>query len=121
MKNKKIWIVVGVIVLLLIIFFWWKSSRDKKLAAQAERDRINQMYAQPTVAGTASGAGSGAAGTLNSLEGVIDSLAGLFNKTPSTSSNTSLLRQFQDQCESIYNTQAQVDACVAQKLATAGV
>ena len=122
MNNKKIWIIVGVIVLALILFFVWKSSRDKRLAEQAERDRLNQLYTNPALPTTASGAGGGAAGTLTSLQGVIDSLSGLFGKpSGSTTGTTDLRRQFENQCESMFNTQSQIDMCVAQKLAAAGL
>ena len=123
MSKTKIFIIIGVIVLILILFFVWKSSRDKRLAEQAERDRLTQLYTNPASGGTASGAGAGVSGTLTSLQGVIDSLSGLFGKPSSgaTTNATDLRRQFENQCESMYNTQAQVDVCVAQKLAAAGI
>lgn len=120
-KNYKVWIIIGVLVLALIIFLVWRSSRNKELAAQAERDRLQQQYANTNLPTTASGGGSGLSGTLNSLEGVIDSLAGLFNKNNTNSGNvvgstSNLQLQYSNECEKLYNTTAQVNACIAQKM-----
>ncbi len=112
MGNKKIWIGVGIAVLLLILIMWYISSRNKKLAAQAELDRQQQQYLTNTLPGTASGAGGNLSTTLNSLEGVIDSLSGLFNKN----NTTNLQQQYFAQCSLAYTNPAQIEACVAQKM-----
>jgi len=117
MMSKKIWIIVGVIALLLIIFFVWMSNRQKKLAAQAERDRLNQLTYGPN--GTQKPPGS-ISGTLDSVSDVIDSFAGLFGGGGSGGNNAGITdadrRRFENECEMLYNTSADVEACVNEKI-----
>lgn len=40
------------------------------------------------------------------------------SKKPQGTLDPSVKRQLEDQCETLYNTQAEVDACVAEKLKT---
>ena len=116
LKGKKIWIVVGIIVILIIIFFVWKRKKDREMAIQAEQDRLNQLTYGPT--GTTA-TSSGVGGTLDSVGGVIDSLSNLFGTIKGGSGGRiteDLYRQFENECEAMYNTQQEVNACVASKI-----
>ena len=118
MKGKTILIIIGIIVLLAIIFFAWRSSQRSKLAAQAERDRMNQLMYP---AGTTKPPG-GVATTLDSVGGVLDSLSGLFSgwgwggNGGGGNYSESDIRQFENECEMQYNTSSEVQACVSAKI-----
>ncbi len=122
MKGKNtIWIIVGVILLLVIIFFVYRANRQKKLAAQAERDRLNQLTYGP--GGTETPA-IGVQGTLDSVSDVIDSLSNLFGGGDGNGQNganqgvsDATYRQFENECELIYNTSADVELCIKAKIA----
>lgn len=122
MKGKTIWIIVGIIAVLLIVFFIWRNKRQRDLALQAQlQQQQNQMLYGP--GGQLNPNQSGLAGTIDSVGGVIDSLANLFsgfgggNKGSSSASvDQATINALANDCELLYNTPAEVQACVASKL-----
>jgi|GEM_PF-4169862 len=123
MKGNTIYIVLGLVVLALIGFFVWRSSQRRKAEALAI-----QQQQQLMLSGGMNGInnqnqnGAGLAGTLDSVGGVINSLSGLFGSFGGWGQNNSggneqaLIDQFTMECETMYNTNAEVNACVQSKL-----
>lgn len=119
MKPKTIFIVVAVLIVLIVGYLMYRKAQDKKIAAAAEADRLlnyNNTYAASN--GTTSGAT-----TLESVGSIIDSLAGLFGRRNNSnlinagSLPPEVIRQFENQCETLYNTPEEVTACVNDKIA----
>ncbi len=122
MKGKTIWIVVGIIVVVLIGFFIWRSKKQRDLALQAQlQQQQNQALYGP---GSQTGQNqAGLSGTIDSVGGVIDSLAGLFGSfggggggSSSGGVDQATINAIANDCELLYNTPLEVQACVAAKL-----
>lgn len=119
MKGKAIWIGLGILVVVLVIFFIWRSARQRQLQQQAMMQQQQQMMYGPGGTWQTQNQ-SGLAGTIDSVGNVIDSLTGLFSGIQSGGSGNGVdqatINAIANDCELMYNTEPEVQACIASKL-----
>lgn len=118
MKNKTIYIIIGILVVVVIIFLIWRSNKRQQmqLQAQLQQQQMQNMY------GTNPQQQSNLSGTINSVGDVIDSITSLWgtikndSSAPGGSIDDATYNQIVNECEMYYNTDQQVQDCINDKL-----